>query len=102
MYLLSYLRPPYFVPVSMWHTANANSRFTGQDLLQQWLAIHPEIIERAATKSQAVASEKKDSTKKQDGMKNEYVSVTGMKYSPEIAKGLLSIADLPPSLRVSL
>jgi len=89
----------------MWHTANANSRLTGQEILQQWLARHPEIIERAATKSQIVPSEKKDTTseaKKQDVVKNEYVSITGMKYPPEIAKGLLSIADLPPSLHFSV
>ena len=90
---------------SMWHTANANSRLTGPELLQQWLARHPEIIERAATKSQAVPSEIKDSTaleaKKQDMMNKGYVSITGMKYPPEIAQGLLNVVDLPPSLHCS-
>ena len=81
--------------------ANINSRFSGEELLQQWLTRHPEIVKRAATE---LVPEKKRVEQKLfkanrcDLMKEGYTSITGMKYPPEVAKELANITDLPPSL----
>ena len=89
----------------MWANSSqsgSNSRLTGQELLQQWLAKHPEVIKRASGELQP---DKKRAERPQlskmktsDLMKNGYTSVIGMKYPPEVAQELANITDLPPSL----
>ena len=91
------------VIVSMWANSSqgSNSRLTGQELLQQWLAKHPEIIKRAATELQPdrrAEQPQLSKLKRSDLMEKGYTSVTGMKYPPEVTQELANITDLPPSL----
>ena len=94
-----------FTVVSMWANSSqgtSNSRLTGQELLQQWLAKHPEIIKRASTELQPDKKRAEQpqlfKMKRSELMKKGYTSVTGMKYPPEVAQELANISDLPPSL----
>jgi len=93
-----------FTIVSSWtgsSQANINPRLTGQELLQQWLAKHPEIVKRAAAELQPEKKAEQAQLckmKRPDLMMEGYTSMTGMKYPPEVVKGLTNITDLPPSL----
>ena len=90
--------------VTVWAKSSAaiDPRLTGQELLQQWLAKHPEIITRAVTGLQPEGgtepATRLSKMKRSDLMKSGYTSVTGMKYPAEVAQELANITDLPPSL----
>ena len=91
--------------VSTWTNSsqlNSDPRLTGQELLQQWLSKHPEIIRRAAAKLQpekrAIEQAQLSKIKRPTVMKKGYTSMTGMKYPPEVAQELTNFTDLPPSL----
>lgn len=90
--------------VSVWSSssqASTNSSCTGQELLQQWLSKHPEIVKRASTELQPEKRTVQAQVDRSDVMKKGYTSLTGMKYPPEIGKELAKITDLPPSLLCS-
>ena len=91
--------------VSTWTNSSqlsSDPRLNGQELLQQWLAKHPEIVRRVAVKLQPekrTIEQAQLSKIKQPGvMKKGYISITGMKYPPEVAQELTNVTDLPPSL----
>ena len=94
-----------YTVVSVWTNSSqlsSDPRLTGQELLQQWLAKHPEIVRRVATELQpdkrTTEQTQLSKMKRPEVMRKGYTSMTGMKYPPEVAQELANVTDLPPSL----